>query len=135
MARFSLRTLFIMVTLIALAAGGVVSLIQLGMRLDPFNQETFVPAQWLARHREARARMARDLVRHHLPGGLPRTKVEALLGRPDEVLSGRVDAGGNRLLGASTYSYYLGSVGYDTAFLYVHVDRNGNIVSAEITGY
>ena len=69
--------------------------------------------------------MARDLVRHHLPYGLSSGGVKLLLGPPGEATGSR-------------YEYYLGcwsGEGLDSAFVYVHLDANGNVTGAEITGY
>jgi hypothetical protein len=105
---------------------------------DPFNDETFSVTKWAHRaSSESGARMARDLIRNHLPSGLSRSKVTALLSPPDKVLTGE-DAGGHRLPVHETYAYHIGSwsaYGFDDAFVYVHFDSSGTVLSAEITGY
>ena len=105
--------------------------------LDPFDDTLFTTAAWTTLDPESRAPMARDLIRNHLPSGLSRAQTEALLGLPDNRLSG-TDSGGNRLRGTETYSYYIGSWsmhGLDDAFVYVYLDSNGNVIGSEINGY
>lgn len=106
--------------------------------LDPFNDRRFNASTWVQqKSAEARAAMARDLIRNHLPPGTPRSQVKSLLGAPGEILSGR-DAGGNTLPGVETYSYDIGSwsmYSFDDVFVYVHLDGSGKVVGAEINGY
>ncbi len=105
--------------------------------LDPFDDTSFTTAAWTTLTPNSRAPMARDLIRNHLPSGLSRAQTEALLGAPDDILSG-VDSGGNRLRGTETYSYSIGSWsmhGFDDAFVYVYLDSNGNVIGSEINGY
>jgi len=81
--------------------------------------------------------MARSAIRRHLTVGLAEPQVVALLGKPDEIRNVE-DPGGHKLPGSQTYSYYLGSwsvYGFDDAFLYVHLDAAGRILSAEVNGY
>jgi hypothetical protein len=105
--------------------------------IDPFSELTFSPAKWAQAGFDERAGMARDLIRHHLPIGTSRAKVEELLGPPAHVLAANGPRG-KSVLGAETYSYYLGSwsmYGMDDAFVYVHFDAAGKVLGAEITGY
>ena len=105
--------------------------------LDPFNDATFNAAAWAKLDAQERAAMSRDLIQNHLPTGMSHAAVESLLGPPYRVIR-RSDAGGHRLPGVETYSYYIGSwsmYGFDDAFVYVHLDASGNVLSSEITGY
>jgi hypothetical protein len=116
--------------------GGCYGLLDL---LDPFASRRFDRAAWAAGRPEQRAPMARDLVRHHLPAGLPAARVRELLGAPDPFpgVGGCVDGFGNPLRSPETWAYYLGSwswLGLDSAFLYVHFGPGGEVVGAEITG-
>ena len=111
---------------------GIVSWLAIDLLKDPFNYEVFIAEKWAQRATyEVRARMARDLVCNHLPHGLKRSQVTALLGPPDRVLTGH-DNGGHRLPGHETYAYYIGSwstYGFDDAFVYVSFGclREGNL--------
>jgi hypothetical protein len=109
----------------------------LGNPFDPFSKNRFSAEVWRTADAESRARMARDAIRHHLVPSLTTTQVVSLLGNPDKVIRD-ADAGGHKLAGAKTYSYYLGcwsSYGFDDAFLYVHLDEAGSVISAEVNGY
>jgi len=131
------------IVLAVCAAAGVLSLVAASAwllidRLDPFNDAPFTAIDWMnCRTDEARASMARDLVRNHLPKGMSEAEVVALLGEPG-VLQGGTDTGGNRVLGTKTYFYYIGTwslQGFDDAFVYVHLDSDSKVISAEVTGY
>jgi len=109
--------------------------------LDPFDGRAFDPAAWAAADSQGRGPMARDAIRH-LPAGLPADRVRALLGDPDPFPGpgGAVDGFGHTLRYPETWAYALGCrsslswYGLDSAFLYVHFDSSGAVVSAEITG-
>src|SRR5688500_7318757 len=113
--RFSLRRLLMFVAIICTA------LVLVSDWIDPFNDSAFTPTSWRqADSDETRARMARDLIRNHLPQGTSETQTIAALGPPDEILSGE-DNDRHSLLVARTYSYYIGSwslYGMDDAFIY-----------------
>ncbi len=76
--------------------------------MDPFNDLAFTPEAWAERSWEDRAPMARDLIRNHLPSRLSRGEAEALLGPPDDVLTGP-DSGDLQLLGSEALSYNIGT--------------------------
>src|SRR5262245_7469510 len=119
MPRFSLKTLLVASTAIAILIGAAV---WLDKYLDPFIQRTFRAASWAKCDRQDRAWMARDLIRHHLSVGMSAVQVKALLGPPDGVLSPNY-VPGSTVRAAETYSYSLGNwswEGFDDAFLYVH---------------
>jgi hypothetical protein len=120
---------------IVLAMGVVFAII--GNPFDPFAKQQFSTEAWRAGDAKTRAGMARDAIRRHLNHGLSEQQVTSLLGKPGNVISG-IDAGGHKLLGVKTYSYHLGcwsGYGLDDAFLYVHLDAAGLVVSAEVNGY
>jgi hypothetical protein len=101
--------------------------------LDPFAGGRFDHAAWAAGRPEERAPMARDLVRHHLPVGLPAARVRELLGVPDPFpgVGGGIDGFGTPLRSPETWAHYLGSwswQGLDSAFLYVHFGPDGEVV-------
>jgi len=109
-----------------------------GNPLDPFNWKSFSPAAWQTGTPETRARMAKSLIRHHLKRGMSAADVVALIGPPDDQLTGRIDAGGHSLPGVRTYAYDLGNwslLGMDAAYLYVHLDAADRVISAEVAGY
>lgn len=108
-----------------------------GNPLDPFDDRRFSTSAWRTTSADGKAPMARSAIRDHLRPGLSQAELVALLGEPGARLTGK-DAGGNGLAGSQTYSYYLGSwsiYGFDDAFLYVHLDSDGRIISAEVNGY
>jgi hypothetical protein len=134
---YSRRTL-----VFGLAAAVVAVLLGIGITLrsyfDPFDDQSFVQSTWAAATPEARASMARDVIRR-LHARMTSGQVQDLLGQPTPVarLPGNVDAYGNRLKFPTTWSYYLGSwsgYGLDDAFLYVHFESDKKVASAEITG-
>ena len=130
MRRIRFQALLVVIALIGV---GIVLWISLVRWWDPFDDDAFTPTAWVA----DRAPTARDLVKNHLRLGTLRVQVESLLGRPDEVVTGE-DAGGTRVPGTETYKYSIGSwpmYGYDDAFVYVHLDANGNVIGAKIDGY
>jgi hypothetical protein len=133
--QFNSRTLLIAVTAVALA---IAFLRALTGWIDPYNDERFRPTDWRSSSPEVRARMCRDLLSNHLRAGMTKANLVSKLGDPDEILIGTTDAGGHRLTGHETYSYYIGSwsaYGYDDAFVYIHFDSIGKVQSAEINGY
>jgi hypothetical protein len=134
MSRFSLKHLLIGV---AVVAAGLVALLSLKRLADPFDDLAFTPAAWAKADEEGRARMSRDLVNNHLPQGLLQNRVEALIGKTHWIIK-PTDNDGYRTRGAETHVYGIGNwsmQGVDDAFVYVHYDANGNVISAEITGY
>src|SRR5688500_18546339 len=128
-------------TLVAAAIVSVVlagGLIAIREWLDPFDDRKFVASEWRNSDLLGRAQMAGDLVRRHLRAGMDTADVERLLGRGKEQqrIKG-VDPYGNRMPGAATWAYYLGSwstSGLDDAFLYVHSDKSGRVIRADIQG-
>ncbi len=119
-----------------LAAASLTTVVYLsvGNPLDPFDDQRFTAARWHGSDPESRAPIARSVARRHLTPGLSSTQVLALVGQPDNVY-GRGD---DRTRGDQTYSYYLGNwslYGFDDAFLYVHLDAQGKVITAEVTGY
>lgn len=82
--------------------------------------------------------MAGDAIRGHLRSGMAKAKVQQLLGPGQEQFRIQgIDSYGNPMPGDHTWYYYLGSwsvYGLDDAFLYVHFDADGHVVSAEIDG-
>jgi MYXO-CTERM domain-containing protein len=123
---------------LALAVLGVGGLIAIRKWLDPFDDRGFVAGEWRNSDPLGRASMARDLVRRHVRAGMTAADVERLLGRGKEQQGIKgVDPYGNRMPGAATWAYYLGSwstAGWDDAFLYVHFDKSGRVIRAEIQG-
>ena len=132
MVRFSLRQLLLGIAIIAL---GLTALIALNRHASPFDNVAFTPAAWAKADEMERARMSGDLIRNHLPRGLTRLQVEALIGRTSWTMGPN---GGYGARGAETHKYGIGSwsmQGMDDAFVYVHYDVNGNVIDAEIDGY
>ncbi len=86
-SRSSIPPVWILLVIIVLAIAWFV-----GRATDligtPFGQERFNSAVWQAskteRQREARARMARDLIDHYLRPGMSESSLISLLGRPDK---------------------------------------------------
>jgi hypothetical protein len=117
-------------------SGGLLAVHLLTSRHDPFAVRRFDTTSWAAADHEGRAAMARDAIRH-LPTGLPEAEIVTLLGKPDEVIETQRLTRSGPPNSARTYSYYLGSwgwPGYDSTFLWVHVDGEGRIVSGVIGG-
>jgi hypothetical protein len=134
MPRFSLKHLLIG---FAIIAAGLVALLSLKRLADPFGNVAFTPAAWSKADEDGRARMSRDLVNNHLPRGLSQNRVEALIGRTDWIIK-PTDIEGYRSRGAETHVYRIGNwslQSMDDAFVYIHYDASGNVISAEITGY
>ncbi|MDB5343332.1 MAG: hypothetical protein JWP89_1709 [Schlesneria sp.] len=110
--------------------------------LDPFDDASFNRSDWMSSTPEQRAKMARDVITKHIRRGATLEEIVALLGEPEETHNvrargSRVDQYGNRLHGAKTYAYYLGSwssYGLDDAHLYVHFDTDDRVLSAEVAG-
>lgn len=106
--------------------------------MNPFNDAQFTIEKWANVRNDDRAPMALDLVTEHLTPGLSQSDVKALLGLPDNIITGE-DPGGKVPLGDKTYKYKLGSwtyyKGFDDAFVYVHFDTNGFLIRSEINGY
>jgi hypothetical protein len=135
MPRFSLKSFFIAITVCAFVLGALFSVWHYLDSIDPFNQRSFVAADWAKGHPEERAAMARDLIRNHLPTGLSRQQLKALLGAPDGDFSPDALKGWPR--GTQISPYYLGSwsgEGLDDAFVYVYLDKNGSVIRATIDG-
>lgn len=80
--------------------------------------------------------MTEDLVQNYLNTGISRTQIEELLGPPEDTFSGE-DMGGVQCQDVYTHKYPIGGDvgGWDSAFLYIHFDKNGKSVGAEINGY
>jgi hypothetical protein len=116
---------------------------------DPFAARRFDPEAWSTADSKGRAAMTRDAIRH-LPAGLPESEITKLLGEAGDVIAteklvGSTPGGPLPLFAGSapagsvrTYSYDLGSWGpsrgYDSTFLWVHVNSNGRVVAAVIGG-
>ena len=115
----------------------VIAVVGFSIMGNPFDHSRFSADAWRTADAKSRAPMARDAIRHHLVAGLRADQVLSLIGKPDAVLRGS-DAGGHKLAGVKTYSYHLGcwsGYGFDDAFLYVHFDAAGTVISAEVNGY
>jgi len=133
--QFNMRTLF---AAAALVAFGIVLLWLFGRWFDPFDDKYFRSSDWNASSDQVRAGMCDDLISNHLQPGMTASEVVSLLGKPGKSLTGETDGGGNRLIGHETFSYYIGSwfgYGFDDAFLYVHFDSSGKVLTAEVNGY
>jgi hypothetical protein len=129
--------LIVGIILTAGIAAVVVVYCLMGNPFDPFDDSRFSVEAWRSADPKSRARMARDVIRHYLTPGTTEERVTSLVGKPDEVIEG-ADAGGHWLPGARSYSYRLGSwslYGFDDAFLYIHIDRAGKVIVAEVTGH
>ncbi len=97
--------------------------------VDPFSARKFDSTAWKAGTNEQRATMARDLVRNHLPAGMTKSEVKDLLGVGQSVETPAPQG--------EKWSYYLGcwfEVGLDSAFVYVHFNTEGRVVSATTGG-
>jgi hypothetical protein len=124
--------------------GGLAALLAVWMivdGLDPFNDAAFEPLSWERDFRN-RLPMAADVIELATRGGMTRDAVTQLLGPPDNEYSGQaVDNGGNELRGARSLVYYLGSddlaslYGMDDVFVYIHLNDDSSVISAEIAGY
>ena len=105
--------------------------------IDVFNDAAFDEQTWKQSRNDERRPMARAVVKLAAQPGMTRDSIEQLLG-PPEVL-GREDAGGNRLPGVETLSYYVGNGGLfdgmDDAFVYIHLNDAGEVIDASIDGY
>ena len=80
--------------------------------------------------------MSEDLVKNHLPAGMRESQVIALLGKPFSIENGATEAPLH--VGTRHLMYDLGHWsmhGMDAAYVYVHLDGNGNVVAAEVYGY
>ena len=110
-----------------------------GNPLDPFDDQRFSSRrlqQISPSDGERRARMARSALQNHLTPGTTEAQVTAKFGPPDGISTGPEDDGGNKLPGVRTYVYMLGSwsgVGFDDAFLYVHLDARDRVIAAQNT--
>src|SRR5690349_21133189 len=101
MRRFSVKQLlkgifYLAVILTALAA--------VNRMVRPFDVAAFTPADWAKADSTGRARMSGDLIRDHLPRGLSRSQVQALLGTPDDTVA----PNGYGARDADTHKYYIG---------------------------
>lgn len=97
--------------------------------VDPFATRKFDSTAWKVATYQQRAPMARDLICNHLPAGVTKSEVKDLLGEGVPI-----DAQDRQ---GETWSYYIGcwyEVGLDSAFVYVHFDVNGRLISAAIGG-
>jgi hypothetical protein len=133
MNRFSRKKLLIVTAIL------VVGLIAVSWRPRDaaFNELEFTPAAWAKADNVERAKMSGDLVRNHLLRGLSRSQVESLIGKTRHTINPS-DADGFKVRGAVTHEYGIDNLGdpvWDNAFVYVHYDANGKVVSAEVTGY
>lgn len=132
-----------LIGLVALA-GFVVGVVAFDSFLDPFDDLPFDSAVWIAADanmtEQDRGPMARDAARH-LPIGTPVERVRELLGEPSwEAPPGGDRWGAKPRHGGATWVYVIGNwsgigpYGFDAAFLYVHLDREGRVASTEVTG-
>lgn len=109
-----------------LVVGGV----RVNSWLDPFDDQRFDPTAWAADEYE-RGPMTREAIRH-IPPGTRKERVRELLGKPDPRWADASDA--------EDWTYYIGSwsglgpYNLDSAFVYVHFDRDGRVVSAQVGG-
>jgi hypothetical protein len=127
MPRFSLLSLFTIVTAVALAFAGFRAF---NREFDPFDDVKFTPAAWAKIGPMERARMSDDLVRNHLLRGVSRSHVEDLIGTGQLVWT-QDDVEGE------THRYDIGSwpsVGLHEAFITVRYDEHGNVSDANIDG-
>jgi hypothetical protein len=129
-----------LIALIVLLVGIVYGCVVLDHHLDPFDDQPFNATLWAQATEQERGPMARDAFRF-LPAGLSAQAVREVLGEPGEILlPGAADRWGMKPHDAETWPYWLGCwsaigpYGFDSAFLYVHFDRNGCVARAEITG-
>jgi hypothetical protein len=133
--QYNSRTLLVAVAAVVIAIALLQALVGW---IDPYDNFRFVPNDWKTASPEVRAQMSRNLVSNHLHTGMTKANLVSTLGEPDEILTGKTDAGANSLPGSETYSYYIGSwsaYGYDDAFVYIHLDSTGKVQRAEINGY
>jgi hypothetical protein len=108
----------------------------LDLYVSPFKSDSFDAEKWATATPEVRAGMAWDAIRH-VPPGMPESEVVRLLGkrepRDTRELTRHLPANAVR-----TYSYWLGCTSLYTAaddsYLWVHVDKHGRVVEAEIGG-
>jgi hypothetical protein len=81
--------------------------------------------------------MARDVIRR-LPAGSSEEEIVPLLGHPYEVIETHRLTRSAPPGSVRTYSYSLGSWGpewgYDSTFLWIHVDGEGRVIAAVIGG-
>jgi hypothetical protein len=138
MAKGFKRVVVLPVIATVVIAGLVVGFIALDSYLDPFDDRPFNPEAWAAADQQDRGSMARDAMQH-LPLGMPAVRVRELFGEPEIIPRGG-DRWGMSPRDGETWSYWLGCwsalgwYGFDTAFLYIHFDREGRVIAAEITG-
>lgn len=134
--KFGIRALLVFVAVVAIATVSIRTVTSL---VDPFDNLSFNSTEWKqAKDREVKARMSRDAILNGLEAGMTREEVQHLLGEPDDIITANHDSGGSVLLGVETFSYYIGSwsmYGFDDAFVYIHFDRDGRVISARIDGY
>jgi hypothetical protein len=128
MPRFSLLSLFAIVTAVALAFAGFRAF---NREFDPFDDVKFAPAAWARLEPMERARMSDDLVRNHLTTGLSRADVETLIGNGSLVWT-------KEDVERETHQYPIGSwpsAGWDDAFVFVIYDENARVIDARIDGF
>lgn len=122
-----------LVLLVAIAAFAVVDV------LEPFNDKVFEHQVWIQGGSE-RIPMARNVINRVVRAGMTRSEVTDILG-PEEYIEEGQDSGGNIMRGAKSLAYPLGSSsatslkGMDNAFIYIHLDDEGNVIGQEIAGY
>jgi hypothetical protein len=109
----------------------------IGNPFDPFDDRRFSSDAWINAPADARAHMARDIIRRIAKPGTSETEVIEMLGKPDDV-SNRRGPGGKVLNGIRIYEYRIGNWPLwrmDDAFLYVYLDTSEHVVKSEIYGY
>ena len=112
--------------------------------LDPFDDEPFNQAVWATseNNHQLRGPMARDVMKR-LPPGTAKSRVKQLLGKPDSdswMSEHRFDLSDEGLTSGGEYTYRLGGwsaigwYGFDSAWLAIYFDTNGNVIWSEIDG-
>ncbi len=134
--RWVVRLVKVVVVIALVVFAGVV----FNSYLDPFDDQPFDHVAWAAaeEHERERGPMARGAIRH-IPPGTSAERVRELLGEPQIIPAGG-DRWGVQPRSGECWSYSIGSwsaigpYGFDAAFVYVHFDRDGKVVSAVVDG-
>ncbi|PCJ56920.1 MAG: hypothetical protein COA79_17430 [Planctomycetota bacterium] len=110
--------------------------------INPFNEHKFDQKLWLQLSKndkiQERGKMASDIISNQIKHNMSKVQVTDLIGIPTRTSNKSIDAGGNKFKGKSTLVYYIGhasSMGYDDAFMYIHLNKQDQVISSEINGY